>query len=360
MIFFSTGTYNKAKQHAVSVAAVVLVAGFCFFFSQLIGYMVVALLLLMTVSVLAMVFDILPVLVAAVLSALIWNYFFIPPLFTFHIHSAEDLLMFLMYFVIALVHAVLTFKIRESEKRARDKEEKENAIKLYNSLLHSLSHEMRTPLSTIMGAVDTLRENRKNLSSESKNELLAEIDTASIRLNRNVENLLNMSRLETGMLKVKTDWCDVNELMYSVIQKFSQENHQHHLLFKANESLPFFKLDAGLIETVLHNLIHNAIQYTPAQTTIQLKAYQINESLCLSISDQGPGFSEHEKARIFDTFYRLPKSKTGGTGLGLSIVKGFVLAHKGSIQVLTNQEGGATFTITIPSETSYLSNLKNE
>ncbi|NTW32317.1 MAG: DUF4118 domain-containing protein, partial [Bacteroidetes bacterium] len=119
---------------------IVAVSIACFFTADFIGYKVVALLLLVVVSLLAMVFDILPVLLAALLSALIWNFFFIPPLFTFHIADTEDALMFLMYFVIALVNAVLTFKIREAEKKARDKEEKENTIKLYNTLLNSLSH----------------------------------------------------------------------------------------------------------------------------------------------------------------------------------------------------------------------------
>ena len=108
-------------QHLISVASVVFVAAVCFTFYQLVGYKVVALILLMTVTVLAMLFDIWPVLVAAVLSALVWNFFFIPPVFTFHIDTTEDSLMFLMYFLIALVNAVLTFKIREVEKKARDK-----------------------------------------------------------------------------------------------------------------------------------------------------------------------------------------------------------------------------------------------
>ena len=134
----------------------------CFLFVDLVGYRVVALVLLVTVSLLAMLFEISPVLIAAVLSALIWNFFFIPPIFTFHVDHAEDLLMFLMYFLVAMVNAVLTFKIREAETIARDKEEKENALRHYNVLLNSLSHELRTPIATIIGAVDTLKENIEN------------------------------------------------------------------------------------------------------------------------------------------------------------------------------------------------------
>ncbi len=324
------------------------------------GYKVVALILLLTVSLVAMLFDILPVLCAAVLSALIWNFFFIPPIYTFHINNTEDLLMFLMYFVIALVNAVMTFKIREQETKVRDKEEKENTLRLYNTLLNSLSHELRTPVSTIIGAVDTLKESKDKLSVSNQAELLSQIDTASIRLNMQVENLLSMSRLETGILKLHKDWCDTSELIFSVIQKLAASNFNHNIVFNPNENLPLFKLDAGLLEQVLHNILINAIQYTPDNSVIKIDVAYLDENCVITISDNGSGFPENEIQFVFDKFYRLPNSKTGGSGLGLSIVKGYVEAHNGIIMLENNKEGGAKFTITIPAETSFINNLKNE
>lgn len=347
-------------QHFISVALVLLVSIGCFISAEIIGYKVIALLLLVTVSLLAMLFDILPVLNAAVLSALILNFFFIPPLFTFHINDAEDVLLFLMYFLIALVNAVLTFKIRQAENKARDKEEKENTIKLYNTLLNSLSHEMRTPLSTIIGAIDTMKENRKNLSPENMDELFTAIDIASIRLNRQVENLLNMNRLETGMLKLKNDWCDLNEQIFSVIQKFSETSNNHKIIFEPIDNLPLFKLDAGLMEQIFHNLIHNAIQYTPKNSTIRIDASHQSDCCVITVADNGTGFPENEIQFLFDKFYRLPNSITGGTGLGLSISKGFTEAHNGKMIAENNKCGGATFVVSIPVETSFLNNLKNE
>lgn len=317
-----------------------------------------ALVLLVTVSFIAMLFEILPVLIAAVLSAVIWNFFFIPPLFTFHIDNAEDVLMFLLYFLIALVNAVLTFKIREAENKARDKEEKENTIKLYNTLLNSLSHELRTPIATIVGAVDTLKENREKLSVANQTELLSEIDKAGMRLNRQVENLLNMSRLESGMLKLNTDWCDTNEMIHGIIQKLPATDHT--VKFAADESLPLYKYDRGLIEQAIQNLLHNATQYTPAGATIRVESFPKAEGLVIRISDNGPGFEAEQADKAFDKFYRLPGTKTGGSGLGLSIVKGFVEAHHGTIKLENNSEGGACFTIDIPAEASYIKNLKNE
>lgn len=333
----------------------------CFFSSKYVDYRITALVLLMTVSFVAMLFDILPVLLTAVLSGMILNYFFISPLFTFHIADTEDILLFFMYLIIALVNAVLTFKIREAENKARDKEEKVKTIQLYDTLLNSLSHELRTPIATIVGAIDVLKENRNKLSEINQSELLEEIDKASVRLNTQVENLLNMSRLETGMLKLKLDWCDINELIYDVIQKSKPEKLKHNITFVPNEKLPLFKLDAGLVQEVIQNLVTNAIQYTPENTIITIEVKLESDFCIISVLDNGNGFPENEMQYAFDKFYRLPNTKTGGSGLGLSIVKGFVEAHNGSIELKNNtNESGACFVITIPVKTSYINHLKNE
>ena len=130
MGLFRARKYSIINQYLISILLIVLSSVACYFSVEFIGYRVVALILLFVVSVLAMLFDILPTLLAAVLSSFIWNFFFIPPTFTFHIDTPEDTLMFLMYFVIASINAVLTFKIRQIEKTARDKEDKEKSIRL--------------------------------------------------------------------------------------------------------------------------------------------------------------------------------------------------------------------------------------
>lgn len=356
-----TKKYSIMQQCFISVVLVFVLSVICFFSSKYIDYRITALVLLMTVSFVAMLFDILPVLLTAVLSGLILNYFFIQPVFTFHITDTEDILLFLMYLIIALVNAVLTFKIREAENKARDKEEKVKTIQLYDTLLNSLSHELRTPIATIVGAIDVLKENRNKLSETNQSELLEEIDKASIRLNKQVENLLNMSRLETGMLKLKLDWCDINELIYAVIQKSASEKLNHSIAFVPNEKLPLLKLDAGLIEEVVQNLVTNAIQYTPENTIITLDVQLESDCCIISVLDTGNGFPESELQYAFDKFYRLPSTKTGGSGLGLSIVKGFVEAHDGSVKLQNNpNHSGACFIINIPVETSYINHLKNE
>ncbi len=346
-------------QSCISILTVLVVASACYLASGWTGFRVVALILLVTTSIIAMLFDFIPVLIAAILSAVIWNFFFIPPIFTFHIDQAEDLLMFSMYFVIALVHAVLMFEIRKAEKRARDKDEKDGQLQLYNTLFNSLSHELRTPISTILGAVDALRDPGGQLSESVRQTLLEEIDIAAIRLNRQVENLLNLSRLESGLLRIKPDWCDINELVQTVLQKLPPDR-VHAIRYEPSGKLPLFQLDAGWIEQVLQNLLFNALQYSPGEATIRIIAAYRQGHCILRVSDKGPGFPEKEMARVFDKFYRLPGSAAGGIGLGLSIVKGFVEAHHGTVVLQNNPDGGATFLIDIPTETSFINQLKNE
>jgi len=352
--------HRKTGQYVISISLVLVISLVCFLTRHLIDYKVVALILLVTVSSLAIVFDIFPVLIAAVFSALTLNFFFIEPINNFHINTSEDILLLCIYFVIVLVNAVLTFKIRKVEKKAREKEERENTIKLYSTLFNSLSHELKTPISTVIGAVDTLQEYGDQLSEENRSALLLEIDKAGTRLNQQVENLLNMSRLESGFVKLNKDWCDLNELIHSVMQKLNCEFCAHEIVFESSSELPLYRLDNGLIEQVLQNLIHNAMLYTPERTTITISVSDNDDECTIVLSDDGPGFPENEIRYVFEKFYRLPHARTGGTGLGLSIAKGFVEAHGGSIALENNPTGGARFTIVIPCEKSYMNHLKNE
>ncbi len=344
---------KKHLQYLIGIIVIVVIAIPCFFLVNVIGYKVVALILLLAVSVLAMLFDIFPVLAAAFLSALIWNFFFIPPLYKFSIGTTEDILLFLMYFAIAMLNAVLTSRIRIAELKVRDKEEREKTIKLYNTLLNSLSHELRTPISTIIGAVDTLLNQDKKLTGTNRHDLLSEIHIAGMRLNRQVENLLSMSRLESGFVKPKIDWCDVNELIYKVVQSNLSETVTHDIIYSPNEALPLYKLDRGFIEQALHNIIHNATQHTAIGTTVEIMAYHQNDALSISVTDNGKGFPEDQLETVFEKFYRLPESTSGGTGLGLSIAKGFIEAHGGQITLENVKGKGARFNLTIPAAVSY-------
>lgn len=367
------------RQIIFSTSLVLLTAAICYLFEGVMGYRVVAFILLLVVSLIALLFHFRPVVIAAMLSALLWNFFFIPPKFTFLIDNAEDVLLFFMYFVIAFINAVLTNRIRKIEQQVKEKDDKAKALKLYNTLFNSLSHELKTPVATIIAASDNLLEEPSKLSDETKKVLTTEISLAALRLNQQVENLLSMSRLESGFILIKKDWCDIQELVYEAVNRLSQPLKNHQLLVSIEDGLPLYKLDYVLIEQVIYNLLYNAALYTPEFSDIliniksktdkanapqikQLEQSQFNREnnlLIIEIEDRGPGFPPDEIAKVFDKFYRMQLTKTGGTGLGLSIVKGFVEAHNGKV-VLENVPHGAKFTVTIPAETTYINQLKNE
>ncbi len=330
------------------------IAAVCYILSGFIGYKVVAFILLFTVSLLAITLDILPVLAAAVLSALIWDFFFIPPHFTLWVSSTEDLILLLMYFIIALVNAVLTYKIRQIEKIARQKEEKANTVKLYNTLLNSLSHELRTPISTIIAATDNLQAGNSKLNEVHKNELIAEIAKASFRLDQQVDNLLNMSRIDAGFIQPKKDWCDITEIIYDAAHRVEENDILQQIHISIHPGIPLFKLDKGMLEQILYNLLNNAVIYTKPTCSIKVSATFYADILEIVVEDDGPGFPKAEINQVFEKFYRLKNTVTSGTGLGLSIVKGFVDAQKGSISLENIDTGGAKFTIAIKGETSYL------
>jgi two-component system, OmpR family, sensor histidine kinase KdpD len=485
---------SNIQQYLTASLTVILTATICYFIKGLIGYQVVSFALLFVVSTLAFFFGTGPILLSATMSALIWDFFFIPPAFTLHVDKPEDMLMLIMFFIIALLSGVLTSRIKRQERKIRIREERTNALyqltrelstatgiqevisiakndikkyfnlncrillkndenqleysskkdtsftiskndmsvaawtfqhstkagkhtdtlpsanytfyplkgnqmnlgviaiqqkiiftqgeeqfweafisqisgkfereylrdmakqafllnesdKLYKTLFNSISHELRIPVATIMGASDSLLITQH--TEEIRNELSNEIFKASKRLNRLIENLLNMSRLESGRITPRLDWCDIHDLINKVTESLQDELKPFSLHVVIPDDMPFIKIDFGLMEQVLYNLIYNATQYSHTSTNLRVKAFYDNGIMTLQVMDRGPGFPAKEISLIFNKFYRVEGSKAGGTGLGLSIAKGFTEAHKGTITVENRQNGGAKFTIKIPTE----------
>ena len=348
--------FNKlsiGRQSALAFGIIILMSAFCFGLSSFLGYKVVALILLFTVSLLAITFEIFPVLLSAILSAFIWNFFFIPPRFTFHIKSTEDIVLLVMYFVIAMINGVLTYKIRQIEKVSRIKEERANSVKLYNTVLNSLSHELRTPIAAIIGAADNLQLNN-DLTTSHKNQLVEEISKAALRLNQQVENLLNISRLESGHIKPKNDWCDLSELVYDVVKRVEEINPGRKIHINVNQTIPLCKLDKGMLDQVIYNLLNNAAIHTNAHTRIDIYATCHADLLDIVIEDNGQGFTSTNVKRVFDKFSRSASANANGSGLGLSIVKGFTEALGGHVELEKSNSSGSRFGISIPVKTSFI------
>ncbi len=484
---------SNIGQYLIITLVVSLSSIFCYLFKNFIGYQAISFVLLFLVSFLALFFGTGPILLAATLSALIWDYFFIPPQFTLHVQQPLDMLMLVMFFIIALLNGTLTSRVRRQEKKIRIREERTHALyqitreltmasgidevskiairyiqkyfnlecsiilkndlnqldnrlspdtkiklsenelsianwvfrhsakagkytdtlpsteytfyplignnhnnigviavkhniiftqgenefweallpqisgkyereflrndakkayilnesdKLYKTLFNSISHELRIPVATIMGASDTLLS--QSYPEETKLKLYAEINTASVRLNRLIENLLNMSRLESGRITPRPDWCDVHDLANRVSETLKQELQPFKLSIVIPSDMPLVYIDFGLIEQVLHNLLLNATQNASAGSRMRLKFFYDNGTLTIQVMDRGKGFPESELSSVFNKFYRGKDATAGGTGLGLSIVKGFVEAHQGKVIAENRQNGGAIFTIKIP------------
>ena len=465
------------------------------------SYHTVSFILLFLVAVLAVFFGIGPVFLASTMSAVSWNYFFIPPFHTFHIANTEDRLMFVSFFIIALLNGILTNRIRRQEMAVRDRENQTGALfqltgelskargieeiikvasedfrrhfgaetwfiiqdgkgnlppepsfrepgtreipdhsvaewvfvnrrkagkyttrmpdslmtfhpltgaminagvmaftideskyrnkdafwdtyctqianalereflgemavkarilaesdRFYSTLFNLISHEFRIPIAAIMGASDTLMLSQT--SESNREELYGEINKASSRLNHLIENLLSMSRIESGRISLRLDWYDVNDLFHRVTNSLKQELEPFSIVTVIPDDLPLVRIDFALMEHVLVNLLLNSSQHSPRGSDIRMEASYDVDNLVLRVSDKGTGFPPDSLPRLFDKFFRVEGSPAGGLGLGLSIVKGLVDVHKGTVSVNNLDEGGAVFTITIPSELPDIDNL---
>lgn len=486
--------HSGLMQYAIATAVVCAVALVSYPLRGIIGYQTVSLILLLTVALLPLKLGGGPVLLAAGISALVWDYFFIPPQFTLSINLVQDILMLLAYFAIAAVTGTLTARIRAREKAVLSREERATALytltrdlssasnqdqvaeaavknikrffksdvavflsdadgdiftkvhaastypvdekefgvaawvywnekkagkytdtlpfasatyypmsgpryplgvigvrlqdrpaidqetllenfvsqialtlereqlnelnkrtvasveaeRLYKTLFNSISHELRTPIAAIVSASEGLTGAGIVNHDRLANELCAEIRTAAERLNRLVENLFDMTRLESGRITLNTDWCDIRDLLNSAVKKLNGELAGHEVEIDVAPDMPLVKLDFGLIEQAIANLLHNAAMYTPPGSTIRVQGRQDGNTCVLTVSDNGPGFPADSLTKVFEKFYRVPGTRAGGTGLGLSIVRGFVEAHGGRVIAENNRQGGARITLVLP------------
>jgi two-component system sensor histidine kinase KdpD len=344
---FSDDNRTGFIPYLVSSVTIIIVTLICFFFKPVISYHSVSLIFLFTISVLPLFFKSGPVLLAAAISALFWNFLFIPPLYTFYIASLDDILTFFMYFIIAITTGILTSRIHKLNEKAKKILLSAESERLYETLFNSISHELKTPISTIMAASESLNDEKVLANPLTSRQLTEEIYVAAKRLNRLVANLLDMTRLQSGMLKLNLNWHDVNDLVNNALKTLKHEMSGHKIKVITNEDLPLVKIDFFLMEQALINILINIAYYTPTGTEIEISCYHDNDDLKIKIFDNGPGFPEGTLEKIFDKFYRGQSEKTGGTGLGLSIVKGFIDAHKGSITVRNRDTGGLEFLISL-------------
>ncbi|HLZ66448.1 MAG TPA: sensor histidine kinase KdpD [Aliidongia sp.] len=223
--------------------------------------------------------------------------------------------------------------------------------RLRSALLTSISHDLRTPLASIIGAITSLRSYGDRYGVEARTELMATVQDEAERLNRFVGNLLDMTRLESGALEPKRDFVDMSEIVGTALDRTSKIMNAHRIEIALAPDLPMVKLDAVLMEQVLVNLLDNAAKYAPDGTMIRLDAKEAGDELVIEIIDEGPGIPEDALERVFDKFYRVRQGdrQRAGTGLGLAICRGFVEALGGRITASNRADrSGAILRITFP------------
>jgi two-component system sensor histidine kinase KdpD len=215
-------------------------------------------------------------------------------------------------------------------------------------LLNTVSHELRTPLTTIKGSITALMDPVTGSDADARATLLSETLTAVDRLNAIVENLLSMSRLESGMLRLNRSPSDVMDLASVVADSARRVSTDHPLTISIDEDIPLVSLDFILMVQVLANLLGNVAAHTPPGTAVQLSVEKAGDGISITVADRGPGVDPEELPHLFETFFRGKRAATGGVGLGLPICKGIVEAHGGTIAAFNNRKGGLSVNISLP------------
>ncbi|WP_376793468.1 DUF4118 domain-containing protein [Thermoflexus sp.] len=247
--------------------------------------------------------------------------------------------------------AALAIERVQLAEQARQAQLLQEAERLQTALLDSISHNLRTPLVSIIGALTSLQEDASALSEEARQTLVTTARSEAERLNRLVGNLLDMSRIAAGKVKVKKAPCEVQDVVNAALEQCAEQLKGRPITVKVDPNLPLVPMDFALIEQALVNVLDNAIKYSPAGSPIEIYAYADAGNLVIEVMDRGIGIPPEDLERVFDKFYRVIRHDVvGGSGLGLTISRAFIEAHGGRIWARNRPGGGTIITMTLPME----------
>ncbi len=341
----SMGIEDKGfKKYLITtfVIAAITLIGFCL--KQTLDSATIGMFFLLGVVGIAFWFGRGPALTASILGILSWDYFIIPPYFSFAITTSDTWITLFVMLVVSLVISTLASLSRQAEGHRVIAENEKNR----SALLSAVSHDLRTPLTAIVGASSGLMNDKGQLSQEERAQLAQSIYEEADRMNRLVQNLLDMTRLQSGALRLKKEWQSVEEVIGASLDRLKHRLEAYPFALRIQPHLPLVLMDALLIEQLLLNLLENALNHTPPGTRVELSAREDGEDIEIKISDRGPGLVPGEEKFIFEKFTRGSQSGQRGVGLGLSICRGIALAHSGKIKAANRQGGGASFTVILP------------
>lgn len=350
----------------------------------------VALAFLLVVLFVALFWGSRPALLASVLGVVCLNYFFLPPLYTLSIAHLQNWVALTAFFTTALVVGQLSARAkrraeeaeqgrREIERlytelqsafeRASQAEALRRSEKLKSALLDAVTHDLRTPLTSIKASITTLLDEVRGRSQEdqlvpleadARREMMEVIDEESDRLNRFISGLIDLARIEAGELQLRRRWGTVEEIIATALTRAEKLVGNRKVEVKVESELPVVRVDERAVSEVVYTLVDNAAKYSPPGSTIRISAERAGDELIrMAVEDEGAGIRDELRARVFDKFFRATRDgdisthQPAGTGMGLAIAKGIVDAHNGKIWIESGARGHGTrvvFTLPIGDE----------
>jgi two-component system sensor histidine kinase KdpD len=245
--------------------------------------------------------------------------------------------------------AALAIERASLVEQARQAELLQATERLQTALLNSISHDLRTPLVAITGALTSLDDQAEGLNDEYRRSLVSTAREEADRLNRLVGNLLSMTRIESGAIKLHHEPGDIQDVIGTALEQLGRRVADHEIKVNVPEDFPLVPMDFTLIVQVVVNLLENAVKYSPKHSLIEVSATLTNENARIEIADRGVGIPSDDLTRVFDKFYRVQRPESvSGTGLGLSISKGIIEAHHGNIYARARDGGGTILTMELP------------
>lgn len=349
-----------------AVSGLAILTATMFALGNYVNPITVALVFLLFILFLATVFGSKPAVFASVLAMLCFNFFFLPPFGTLMIADPQNWIALFAFFVVAITAGQLSAKakrraeeaerlyreLQEAFEKASQAEALKQSEKLKSALLDAVTHDLRTPLTSIKASVTMLlEENQENavhitLEPDGREELLEIINEETDRLNNFVESMVEVARLEAGEFHLRKTPTNVEEIISNTLQRAESLTANHQISVHLAKNLPKISVDSKAISEVVYNLIDNAVKYSPPKSNITISAGQIEDCLEISIEDEGKGVSVERRNKIFQKFYRGDKS-VKGFGMGLAIVRGIIEAHDGRIWVESGKSG-AKFIFELP------------
>jgi two-component system sensor histidine kinase KdpD len=334
----------------------------------------VALLFLIIVVFTAIYYGSRPAFVASLFAMLAFNFFFLPPFHTLTISDPQNWIALIVFLVTALTVGSLSAREKHRAQEAQrlyhelqtafEKASQAEALKqseqLKSALLDAVSHDLRTPLTSIKAAVTTLLSKKDfSLDEEGKREMLEVIDAEIDRLNHLLEGLIEIAKIEAGAMQPRRTWSNFEEIVLVSLNRAAGLTSNHKITLDLDPDLPPVRVDEKSIAEVLYVLLENATKFSPPNSEIIVSAKVDGDSLQVSVTDHGPGIPLDLREKVFEKFFRVStpdvaRSRPAGLGMGLAIARGIVEAHGGRIWIDESRKGGTSVSFTIPMKEQYV------